>query len=122
MNNLRKLRLQKGLSIKELSEKIGLASCYLSQLETGKRPLNNKTLKAFCEFYKVKPNELLGYDNMVEIDENDNYFSENDFKLLRAIKSLPTEDYDLLMDFVDYLIYRHQKRINNYYDKKRNEN
>ena len=122
MNNLRKLRLQKGLSIKELSEKIGLASCYLSQLETGKRPLNNKTLKAFCEFYKVKPNELLGYDTMVEIDENDNYFSENDLKILRAIKSLPTEDYDLLMDFVDYLIYRHQKRINDYYDKKRNEN
>ena len=122
MNNLRKLRMQKGLSIKELSEKIGLASCYLSQLETGKRPLNNKTLKAFCEFYKVKPNELLGYDNMIEINENDNYFSENDLKILRAIKSLPAEDYDLLMDFVDYLIYRHQKRINDYYDKKRNEN
>lgn len=122
MNNLRKLRMQKGLSIKELSEKIGLASCYLSQLETGKRPLNNKTLKAFCEFYKVKPNELLGYDNMIEIDENANTFSENDLKILRAIKSLPTDDYDLLMDFVDYLIYRHQKRINDYYDKKRNEN
>lgn len=85
MNNLRKLRLQKGLSIKELSEKIGLASCYLSQLETGKRPLNNKTLKAFCEFYKVKPNELLGYDNMVEIDENDNYFNEMGISELKAL-------------------------------------
>ena len=122
MNNLRKLRMQKGLSIKELSEKIGLASCYLSQLETGKRPLNNKTLKAFCEFYKVKPNELLGYDNMVEIDENDNYFNEMDLKMLRAIKSLPTDDYELLMDFIDYLIYRHQKRIDDYNDKKRHQN
>ena len=122
MNNLRKLRLQKGLSIKELSEKIGLASCYLSQLETGKRPLNNKTLKAFCEFYKVKPNELLGYDKMVEIDESDNYFSENDLKMLRAIKSLPQDDYELLMDFIDYLIFRHQKRIDDYNDKKRQQN
>lgn len=70
MNNLRKLRMQKGLSIKELSEKIGLASCYLSQLETGKRPLNNKTLKAFCEFYKVKPNRIKVVNHIVNQSVN----------------------------------------------------
>ena len=122
MNKLKELRLKSGLTIKDLSEKIGLASCYLSQLETGKRPLNNKTLKAFCDFYKVKPNELLGYDKMVEVDESDNYFNENDLKMLRAIKSLPQDDYVLLMDFIDYLIFRHKKNIEAYYDKKRNEN
>lgn len=122
MNRLRELRLKKGLTIKELSEKIGIASCYVSQIESGKRPLNHKTLKAFCEFYKVKPNELLGYDEMIEIDESTNEFSEEDIKVLRSIKALPQEDYDLLVEYVSYLIWRHQKRIDDYYDKERHQN
>jgi len=122
MNNLRKLRLKLGLTLREIEEKTGINKDYLSLMENDKRPINNRNMKTLCEFYKVKPNELLGMDDMIEIDENANTFSRDDLKLLRAIKSLPTEDYDLLMDFVDYLIYRHQKRINNYYDKKRNEN
>ena len=45
MERLRKLRINKGLSIKELSEKIGITACYISQIERGERPLNHKTLK-----------------------------------------------------------------------------
>lgn len=122
MNRLRELRLKKGLTIKELSEKIGIASCYVSQIESGKRPLNHKTLKIFCEFYKVKPNDILEYDKMIEIDNNTNEFSENDIKMLRAIKSLPDEDYNKLNDYIDFLIWQHQKKIEEYYDKKRQQN
>lgn len=122
MNRLRELRLKKGLTIKELGEKIGIAPNYISQIERGDRPLNPRTLKKFCEFYKVKPNELLGYDTMIEIDESTNEFSEEDIKVLRSIKALPQEDYDLLVEYVSYLIWRHQKRIDDYYDKERHQN
>lgn len=122
MNKLKELRLKSGLTIKDLSEKTGIDKSSISLMEAGKRPLNPRVLDKFCKFFNVKPNELLGYDNMVEIDENDNYFNEMDLKMLRAIKSLPTEDYELLMDFIDYLIYRHQKRIDDYNDKKRHQN
>lgn len=122
MNRLKELRLKKGLTIKELAEKIGIDKSSLSLMETGKRPLNPRTLKKFCEFYKVKPNELLGYDTMIEIDESTNEFSEEDIKVLRSIKALPQEDYDLLVEYVSYLIWRHQKRIDDYYDKERHKN
>ena len=122
MNKLKELRLKSGLTIKDLSEKTGIDKSSISLMEAGKRPLNPRVLDKFCKFFNVKPNELLGYDKMVEVDESDNYFNEKDLKMLRAIKSLPQDDYELLMDFIDYLIFRHKKNIEAYYDKKRNEN
>lgn len=122
MNRLKEIRINKGLKINEACKLIGISACYLSQLETGYRQISSSMLKKICEGYKVKPNEVLDYDEMIEIDENATSFSQQDIKMLRAIKSLPTEDYDLLMEFVNYLIYRHQQRIEAYYDKKRQQN
>lgn len=122
MNNLKKLRLKLGITLREVEEKTGINRDYLSLMENDKRPINQRNMKTLCEFYKVKPNELLNVEEMIEIDENATTFSPMDLKMLRAIKSLPTEDYELLMDFIDYLIYRHQKRIDDYNDKKRQQN
>lgn len=122
MNNLRKLRLKLGITLREVEEKTGINKDYLSLMENDKRPINQRNMKTLCEFYKVKPNELLGMDELIEIDEKATTFSPMDLKMLRAIKSLPQDDYELLMDFIDYLIFRHKKNIEAYYDKKRNEN
>ena len=122
MNRLRELRIKTGLSIKELSEKIGIDKSSLSLMERGERPLNPRTLKKFCDFYNVKPNELLGYDKMIEVKENDNEFNEKDINMLRAIKSLSDEDYDMLYSYIDFLIYRHKRNLEAYNDKERQQN
>lgn len=122
MNRLRELRLKKGLTLAQLEKEIGINKNYLSQIETGTRPLNPKTLKKFCDFYNVKPNELLGYDKMVEVKENDNEFNEKDINMLRAIKSLSDEDYDMLYAYIDFLIYRHKRNLEAYNDKERQQN
>lgn len=123
MNRLRELRLKKGLTIKELGQKINIAPAYLSQLETGTRKISRNMISVFCNFYNVKPNEILGYeDTMLEIDENDNEFKENDINMLRAIKRLSDEDYLALQEYISFLIWKHQKKIEDYYDKKGHQN
>lgn len=122
MNRLKELRLKSGLTIKELSEKIGIDKSSISLMESNKRPINAKVLKKFCEFYKVKPNDILEVDKMIEIDNNTNEFNEIDIQVLRSIKALPQEDYDLLVEYVSYLIWRHQKKLEAYYDKERQQN
>ena len=84
--------------------------------------MNHKTLKKFCDFYKVKPNDILEIDKMIEIDNNTNEFNEVDIQVLRSIKALPQEDYDLLVEYVSYLIWRHKQKLEAYYDKERHQN
>jgi len=122
MNRLRELRLKSGLTLAELSKKVGINQNYISQIERGDRPLNPKTLKKFCDFYKVKPNELLGYDKMTEVKENDNEFKEEDIRILRTIKALSDEDYNMLIEYVGFLIYRHKQKLEAYNDKERHSN
>ena len=122
MNRLKELRLKAGLTIKELSEKIGIDKSSISLMESNKRPINAKVLEKFCKFYGVKPNDILEYDKMIEIDNTTNEFNEVDIQVLRSIKALPQEDYDLLVEYVSYLIWRHQKKLEAYYDKERQQN
>ena len=109
MNKLRELRIKKGLTIKEASSILNISECYLSQLETGYRQLSRKMLINICNAYQVKPNEVLEYDKYIEIAENE--YNEQDIKLLNLLKSLSDSDRDELMIFVEYLIFKHERKI-----------
>lgn len=58
--NLKKLRLDKGLTQEQLAEKLGISVRYIQQLE-GKNTPNVKidTLEVLAKELKVKPCELL---------------------------------------------------------------
>ena len=119
MTKAKEIRIKLGLSTKEASELIGISTIYLNQLESGVRNISRKMLVKMCKAYNVKPNDLLGYaDTMQVIDENDNEFSEQDIRTLRALKSLSDEDHLVLRQFIDFLIYQHSQRIMNYDNEK----
>ena len=123
MNNLKKIRQKLELNIKEASELIGISASYLSQLETGTRGISRAMITKICNAYHCKPNDLLGYaDTMSVIDENDNEFSEQDIRTLRALKSLSDEDHLVLRQFIAFLIYQHEQRIMSYDDTKEQKN
>ena len=111
MTRLRELRLKTGKTIKQVADEIGIASNYISQIERGDRPLNPKTIKKFCEYYGVKPNELLGYDDFILIDESSNEFTQQDIEIMRLIKQLGENDKAEIYNFLSYLIFKHQQRI-----------
>lgn len=58
--NIKKYRLNSGLSIKELSEKSGVSSSTISQIETGKRKsLRSESLEKVAKALNLNVNELL---------------------------------------------------------------
>ena len=112
MNRLKEIRLKKGLMIKDACKLIGVSACYLSQLETGYRQLSSSMLKKCCEAYNCKPNDILEYDDSyILIDENTNEFSKKDVDMLRLIKQMSDSDKDEMYNFLSYLIWKHNQRI-----------
>ncbi len=63
--NLKKARLEKRLSQKEVAEAIGVAKSTYSLYESGKREPNVKTIKKIASFLGVSGDSLLGTEPQV---------------------------------------------------------
>lgn len=59
MNNLRLIRKEKGLSMRELGKIIGVSESTISQYETGKREPDFETLLKLGEYFNVSMDYLL---------------------------------------------------------------
>lgn len=111
MTRLRELRLKTGKTIKQVAEEIGISANYISEMENGKKDISKKCIPILCKYYNVKPNELLGYDDFILIDETSNEFTQQDIEIMRLIKQLGESDKAEIYNFLSYLIFKHQQRI-----------
>jgi len=58
------LQKERGMSLTELSEKVGLTLANLSILKTGKaKAIRFSTLEALCHVLECQPGDLLRYSN-----------------------------------------------------------
>jgi transcriptional regulator with XRE-family HTH domain len=62
-DKLRKLREQKGYSIREVGKRINISHTYVSKIEKGKIPSLN-TLNKLCELYGITIPELFGGESV----------------------------------------------------------
>lgn len=62
-NNLRKLRQDKGLSLRKLSHWTDITPSVLSCLETGDRPFRENHITVLCNYFGVTSDYLLGRDD-----------------------------------------------------------
>jgi transcriptional regulator with XRE-family HTH domain len=60
---LRRLRRERALSQRELQDMTGIAHDSISQLETGKRQAQPKTIRKLAEALGVEPKELMKGEN-----------------------------------------------------------
>ena len=58
-NNLRRIRKQKELTMKQLAEAVGVKHQSVEKWETGKTMPKGKTLEALLEFLNISANELM---------------------------------------------------------------
>ena len=79
---LKEVRLAKGLTQEDLSEKLGMEASNYSNFETGKTLPSMQTLVKIIECLQISPNELLEYNHLV--DEND-----LDKKVMQIYQNLP---------------------------------
>lgn len=97
MENLRTLRRQAGLTMKQLGANLGMAESTVSLYENGKRSPDVQTLIRFADYFGVSLDFLLGRNEekaTAAVDET----SDEEKELLRIFRSLNRKGKDSIMD------------------------
>lgn len=103
MENLKKLRKEKGISLKELGAIIGVAESTVSLYENGKRQPDYETLLRLAEYFNVSADYLLrGESESERLPEEliilnrkaKKWSPEKREKLLEMAKLMFKEDFD----------------------------
>lgn len=100
---LRKLRKAKGISMKELGLKIGVAESTISQYETGKREPDFETLLKLSEFFDVSTDYLLRgdiYNGQIKrpVQTDELTFDDFTYALHNETKELTDENKEKLLE------------------------
>lgn len=95
-NRIRSLRMSKGLTLRELSNDIGVTPMTINRYELGYREPRLKTWKKLADYFGVSVSYLQGidddfsnYDTFVEENRNTNYSRYNKYALSHNIKVDP---------------------------------
>jgi len=64
---IRIMRVIRGLSQKELAEKLGKSPNVITHWEKGRNKPDAETIERICEILTVSPNYLMGWDNKEQI-------------------------------------------------------
>ena len=95
---IRELRQARGLKLKELAEMIGISPPHLSEVERGKKNLNNHLLARLADALNVQPSDLIASNPEPGIDE-----------LLSVARSLSEDDRQRLKEFAEFLLLSERK-------------
>lgn len=98
-NRLSRLRKEKGLTQKELAEKMGVPWTLISDYERGKLRLHDAILKKFAIALNVSTDKILGLE--VENTKNTTITSLKLNKRLQKIAKLPLADQKALLKIID---------------------
>lgn len=105
MNNLKLLRTEKHLNMRELADKVGICYTTISCLETGKRPFTLDHLTRLSQFFDCSFDYILGKSNERKAQPNQP-FKELDsvqIALLAHTKDLSPEEAKQVMDFIEFI-------------------
>lgn len=92
-NNLKVLRKAAGLTQEQLADLLGTSAQLVSFYETGRRRLNQTTIDRLSRFFKVSPNDLLGF----ELEDG------GESKILDIYRKLSDEDKQMAVSILQTL-------------------
>ena len=98
MDNLRILRRQAGLTMKQLGSDLGMAESTVSLYETGKRSPDVQTLIRFADYFNVTLDYLCGRAENGQHQHTDEGNSEEK-ELLRIFRSLNRRGKNSIMEY-----------------------
>lgn len=91
--NIRTIRKQRGMTIAQLAEVIGVSTPHLSEVERGKKNVNNHLLLRLSDALGVAPEDLIATEDGREA-----------LRLIRAVEQLSSEDRQRVEDFARALL------------------
>jgi len=107
---IRKLRIEKEELLKEMADKLGVTSSYLSSVEIGKRKFPEKWFQLLIEAYNLEGDvidELQQAINRskkiieINIDKMNNQDKDLALMLARKLESLDDKSRNVLLDFLE---------------------
>ena len=107
-NKLRQIRKSKGLTLKEVGDKLNLTGQAVGNYEHNKREISYNLLLKFAEIYDINASTLLNIPNELKQGNvfNDviktNAHLETDFDVV-ITGNISQKAYDEIMSFVDYI-------------------
>lgn len=130
INNLKKLRKERNLTLEDLSKKIGISKSHLRELEAGIKRLNEDNIKVLGEFFNVTYDYLLGrithelIGKNYHLSEIDKYLANHHFKselekqVIFMTTMLSNEDLATISILIKHMIAKgdknNEKSINDY--------
>ncbi len=114
-NNIKDLRIKKGLTQEELGKMLNKTKNNISQYETGKREPDNNTLLKLSEIFNVSIDLLLGNDVLSILDEPElslhEQYANKITKLLEDEGLEYTEDaINEIIDYSKYILSKKKKQ------------
>jgi transcriptional regulator with XRE-family HTH domain len=110
LNKLKKVRLELGLTQKELSEKINLSRSQIANIENGTRTLTERIEKDMITYLGVNPDWLKGSSNEVFLDrfagEN---LSNEEKEYLELFFSLDDYDKEIIISKMKKIVSEKEK-------------
>lgn len=104
MNNLKLLRVEKHLNMRELADKVGICYTTISSLENEKRPFNLDHLTRLSQFFDVSFDYILGKsDERKPKKEKSLELDSVQIALLAHTKDLSPEETKQVMDFIEFI-------------------
>lgn len=96
---LKKLRIDKGLTLQELSEQLEIHRTNLSDLENGRRKIGLSVLTKLADFYGVTLDYIMGREMIHDVDD------QTDIEKLVAENNFSAEDEKFLKQNQEQLIH-----------------
>ena len=94
-----KLRIDSGLTQKELAEKIGISSTLITDYERGKLRLHADIIIKLAEVFQVSTDEILGINKQQKSKNSDNKLRI--MKRVRKIETLPPFKQKTILQIID---------------------
>ena len=94
MNNLYKLRKQRGLTQKDVADVLGVSAVQYGHLENEKRSITQKNLEKLSEFFEVSIDYILGNSDSPTDPKTDSSAPQLGFREIREVPQLEvTEEF-----------------------------
>lgn len=89
--NLKLIRMIRGLSVRQVAQKIGRSIGTISNWESGKISPPVDAIQQLCDIYDIPPNQLFGWENCPDIDA----FKFEQQQTLEKLEVLKTQRSDI---------------------------
>lgn len=115
MNKIRQIRKEKGLSITELAEMIGISYQSLQRYEAGKRDPSIQVLIALANFFDVSVDYLVGREPKSKVIKTYQYYLfDEDYTLKKLGVTVPTlESEASVLDESEFEALKYSLQSNN---------